>query len=81
MFIHIESLYDFALSRAQFPQDTSHYTASAESGGELQKVFTDLPTYLIVKHDVTEISFAFTAIGALFATLAVALSMLWNPIS
>ena len=53
----------------------------AESSGELQKAFTDLPINLIVKHDVTEISFAFTAIGALFAILAVGLSMLWNPIS
>jgi Ca-activated chloride channel family protein len=54
---------------------------SAESSGELQKVFTDLPTNLIVKHDVMEVSVAFTAIGALFAFLAVALSMLWNPLS
>ncbi|MEP6989212.1 MAG: hypothetical protein ABI970_26665, partial [Chloroflexota bacterium] len=54
---------------------------SAESGGELQSVFENLPTYLIVKHDVMEVSVAFTAIGALFGILAVALSMLWNPMS
>jgi Ca-activated chloride channel homolog len=54
---------------------------SAESGNELQSVFENLPTYLIVKHEVMEVSVAFTAIGALFAILAVALSMLWNPMS
>ena len=54
---------------------------SAESGNELQSVFANLPTYLIVKHEVMEVSVAFTAIGAFFAVLAVALSMLWNPMS
>jgi len=53
----------------------------AESGGELQSVFANLPTDLIVKHDVMEVSVAFTAIGALFAFLALALSLLWNPMS
>ena len=54
---------------------------SAESGNELQSVFANLPTYLIVKHEVMEVSVAFTAIGALLAVMAVALSMLWNPMS
>jgi Ca-activated chloride channel family protein len=53
---------------------------SAESGSELQNVFQELPTNIIFKHDVTEISFIFTAIGALLAVLGIALSMLWHPI-
>ena len=53
---------------------------SAESAGELQHVFENLPTSLIIKHDVIEISVAFTAVGALLAALAVGLSLLWHPL-
>jgi Ca-activated chloride channel family protein len=53
---------------------------AAESAAQLQQVFDDLPLSLIMRHEVTEISVAFAALGALFATLAVALSMLWNPL-
>ena len=53
---------------------------SAESGSELQDVFQNLPTYLIVKHETVEISVAFTAVGALLAVLAITLSLLWHPL-
>jgi Ca-activated chloride channel family protein len=53
---------------------------SAESAGELQEVFQSLPTHLIVRHETTEISFAFAALGALVAALAVALSLIWHPL-
>jgi Ca-activated chloride channel family protein len=53
---------------------------SAESGSELQSVFQSLPTNIIFKHDVTEISFIFTAVGALLAVIAIALSMRWHPV-
>jgi Ca-activated chloride channel homolog len=53
---------------------------SATSAGELQSVFQNLPTYLITKHEITEISAAFTAIGALLAFMAIALSLLWHPL-
>ena len=53
---------------------------SAESAGELQDVFSNLPTYLIVKHEVVEISVAFAALGALLAATAIALSMIWHPL-
>jgi Ca-activated chloride channel family protein len=53
---------------------------SAESASELQSVFENLPTYLITKHEVTEISVAFTAIGALLAALAVGLALIWHPL-
>jgi Ca-activated chloride channel family protein len=53
---------------------------SAESSGELQSVFQSLPTNIIVKHEVTEISVIFTAIGALLAVAGIALSLLWHPL-
>ena len=53
---------------------------SAESAGELQDVFQNLPTYLIAKHGTREISVAFAAVGALLAALAMALSQMWRPL-
>ena len=53
---------------------------AAESADELQSVFQNLPTYLILKHETTEISVAFTAIGALLAAMAIALSQMWHPL-
>ena len=53
---------------------------SAESADELQRVFQELPTSLIVKHETTEISVIFTAIGALLAALAILLGLLWHPL-
>jgi Ca-activated chloride channel family protein len=53
---------------------------SAESAGELQDVFQNLPTYLITKHETTEISVAFAALGALLAAIAIGLSLIWHPL-
>jgi Ca-activated chloride channel family protein len=53
---------------------------SAESGSELQNIFQNLPTNLIIKHDVLEISVAFAAIGALLALIAIAFSLRWHPL-
>jgi len=53
---------------------------SAESAGELQEVFRNLPTYLITRHETMEISVLFAGIGALLAALAVGLSMMWHPL-
>jgi Ca-activated chloride channel family protein len=52
---------------------------SATNAGELQNVFQSLPTYLIIKHETSEISVVFAAVGVLFAALAVALSLIWHP--
>jgi Ca-activated chloride channel family protein len=52
----------------------------ATSASELDEVFKSLPTYLITKRESMEISFAFTALGALLAGAAILLSMLWNPL-
>jgi Ca-activated chloride channel homolog len=56
----------------------SYYSAS--SADELQNVFRNLPTYLITKHETSEISVAFTAFGALLAGLAIVLSLVWHPL-
>lgn len=51
-----------------------------ESADELQAVFENLPTSLIMRHETTEISFIFAALGALFAVVAIGLAMFWNPL-
>jgi Ca-activated chloride channel family protein len=53
---------------------------SAESARELQEVFRGLPTYLIMKHETTEISAWFAGLGAIAAMAAVLLAMLWRPL-
>ena len=53
---------------------------SAASAGELESVFQQLPTYVILKHQTTEISALFAVAGAAFALLAVGLSLLWHPL-
>lgn len=52
---------------------------SAESTAELNKAFQNLPTNLIVRSEVTEITFLFAIAGAFLAIIAIALAMLWNP--
>lgn len=52
----------------------------AASANELQSVFQKLPTYLIAKHETSEISVAFVLFGALLASVAVTLSLLWHPL-
>jgi len=54
---------------------------AAQSAGELNDVFQSLPTYLITKHETTEVSFIFAALGALCAALAMALALLWQPLT
>ena len=56
----------------------AYYTA--ESAGELESVFANLPTYLITKHEIIELSVVFTALGALLAALAIGLSLKWHPL-
>ncbi len=53
----------------------------ATSGEELQQVFRNLPIHIITRNEVTEISFVFAMLGAALFALALALSMLWNPLS
>jgi Ca-activated chloride channel family protein len=58
--------------------DAEYYTA--ESAGELERVFDSLPTYLISRHELTEISVVFVALGAALALLALFLAQLWRPL-
>jgi len=53
---------------------------SAESAGDLNRIFQDLPTNLIMRHETQEISVAFVAVGAMLAVLAMAFALLWNPL-
>jgi Ca-activated chloride channel family protein len=51
----------------------------AESADELTKVFQSLPTTLITKHEVMEISVAFVAAGLVLVALAILLGQAWRP--
>lgn len=52
----------------------------ATSAGELQQVFDNLPTFYISRQETTEISYIFTAAGAVLAALAIFLAFLWRPL-
>ena len=52
----------------------------AESASQLQSVFSSLPTNLIVKHEVAEVSVVFVGLGALLAALATLLGKAWRPL-
>jgi Ca-activated chloride channel family protein len=56
----------------------TYYTAT--SADQLLKVFQNLPTHLITKHEVMELSVVFAAIGALLVALAIGLSLRWHPL-
>ena len=50
----------------------------AEDAQQLLDVFLNLPNHVEMQTENREISVIFTALGALFSTLAVGLSLLWN---
>ena len=52
----------------------------ASSASQLESVFAGLPTYLIIKHEILEISVVFAALGALLAGIAILLSLMWRPL-
>jgi Ca-activated chloride channel family protein len=58
--------------------DAEYYEAS--SADELLKVFQDLPTSLITKHEVMEISVLFAALGTLLLAGALGFSLRWHPL-
>jgi len=55
-----------------------YYTA--ESASELQEVFASLPTHLVTREELLEMSVVFAAVGALLTAAAVLLSLLWRPL-
>lgn len=50
----------------------------AENADQLLEVFQNLPTEITLQTESLEISVVFVLLGALFAALAIALSILWN---
>lgn len=50
----------------------------AENADQLYEVFLNLPSQIILQTENLEISILFAALGAIFTTLAVALSLRWN---
>jgi Ca-activated chloride channel family protein len=52
----------------------------ATSASELENVFANLPTFLIIKHETSEISVLFAAAGGLLVLLAICLSLVWHPL-
>jgi Ca-activated chloride channel homolog len=61
---------------AQIADATGGTYYAAESAGELQQVFRELPITFTTRTETTEISVAFVAVGALLAAAAVGLSLL-----
>jgi Ca-activated chloride channel family protein len=53
---------------------------AATSAGELQDVFQNLPTYLVVTREKVEIGAFFNALAVLLILAAVFLSLRWNPL-
>ena len=56
----------------------TYYPAS--SADQLNTVFANLPTNLITKHEVVELSVVFVAIGALLIAVAILLGQAWRPL-
>ena len=52
----------------------------AESADQLEEVFAGLPTNLILKHEVVEISVVFVALGLLLAGGGLLLGRAWRPL-
>jgi Ca-activated chloride channel family protein len=52
----------------------------AESASELVAVFEGLPTTLIARTEVTELSAVFVGVGALLVVMAIGLSQMWRPL-
>jgi Ca-activated chloride channel family protein len=53
---------------------------AATSAGELQDVFQNLPTYLVVARETIEISALFNGLAVLLMVLALMLSFRWHPL-
>jgi Ca-activated chloride channel family protein len=53
---------------------------AAESAGDLESVFEDLPTYLILRTEAQEVSVVFATIGLLLGGLGMLLGQRWRPL-
>jgi Ca-activated chloride channel homolog len=52
----------------------------AASADELQNVFASLPTNLITRPEITEVSVLFVALGAVLVALGLMLGQTWRPL-
>jgi Ca-activated chloride channel homolog len=52
----------------------------AENADQLKPVFAQLPTNLIAKHEVVDVSVGFVGLGVVLAGLAVLLGRAWRPL-
>ena len=52
----------------------------AETASQLNGVFQNLPLNLVLKHEVTEVGFAFVGFGGLLSALALLLGKAWRPL-
>jgi hypothetical protein len=52
----------------------------AESAEQLQQVFAELPTDVIVSHEVVEVSVAFVALATVLIGLGIFLGERWRPV-
>jgi Ca-activated chloride channel family protein len=52
----------------------------ASSADQLDSVFANLPTSLITKHEVVELSVVFVAIGAVLVAVAILFGQAWRPL-
>ncbi len=50
----------------------------AQNADQLHEIFLDLPTQIVLQEKSLEITVLFVALGAIFATLSVGLSLKWN---
>jgi Ca-activated chloride channel family protein len=64
----------------QIAAETGAKYYPAESADELNKVFESLPTSLVTKHDVVDVSVAFVLAGALLAGAGLLLAQAWRPL-
>jgi Ca-activated chloride channel family protein len=52
----------------------------ADTAAQLVEVFQNLPTTLITKHEVVEVSFGFVGLGTLLVGVALLLGRAWRPL-
>jgi len=69
---------DQALMQIADLTDGKYYPA--ESSSQLEQVFASLPTNLILKHEVVELSVVFVGLGALLSALGVLFGRAWRPL-
>jgi len=69
---------DTALQQIAATTGGTYY--DAQSAGDLQSVFHNLPTNLVTKHEVVDLSAVFVGIGALVAGVGFLLGRVWRPL-